>query len=126
MSSLVFPTLPGLDIATKRSEIYSTGVQAAVSGKDLRAAWWSTPKYQYTLTINFLRQANFSLQTVGDELVTLTNFYETHKGQWDSFLFNDPVDGVQRRVRFMQDSLDLEQIVRLAWKGGSIKLLSVK
>ena len=127
MSNLIFPTLPGLDIAVKRSEAFSTFVQVAASGKELRASYASTPVFHYELTFNFLRQAGYSPLTVFDELATLTGFFETHKGMWDSFLFNgDPVDGVQRRCRFEQDNLDLEQIVAKAFNGGSLKLKSVK
>ena len=73
-----------------------------------------------------MRQAGFSVLTISDELATLTTFFETHKGQWDSFLFNDPVDAVQRRVRFQEDTLTLEQIVTKAWKVEPIKLKTVK
>jgi hypothetical protein len=66
------------------------------------------------------------VNTLVDELSTLVTFFETHKGKWDSFLFNDPVDGAQRRVRFAQDNLDLERIVNLVWAGNAIELISVK
>jgi hypothetical protein len=127
MSNLVFPdTLMGFDIKVTRKEIYSTIVQSAASGKELRAGLWSTPRYSYQLNLNFVRQSGFSVNTLVDELSTLVTFFETHKGKWDSFLFNDPVDGAQRRVRFAQDNLDLERIVNLVWAGNAIELISVK
>ncbi len=126
MSNLVFPTLAGFDIKVTRKEIYSTLTQAAASGKELRASLWSTPRYRYSLNLNFVRQGGYSVNTLSDEVVTLNAFFDTHLGTWDSFLFNDPVDGVQRRVRFASDELTLERIVNLAWSGGSIDLISVK
>ena len=127
MSILVFPdTLMGIDIAVARSVIYATKIQTASSGKELRASFQSTPRYAYELTLNFLRQSGFSVNTLLDEAAALSAFYVTHRGQWDSFLYNDPVDGVQRRVRFAQDNLDLKRIVNLCWDGGTIKLISVK
>jgi hypothetical protein len=127
MSNLVFPdTLMGFDIKVTRKEIYSTIVQSAASGKELRAGLWSTPRYSYQLNLNFVRQSGFSVNTLVDELITLVTFFETHKGKWDSFLYNDPVDGVQRRVRFDMDELTLERLFNLVWSGGSIDLISVK
>ena len=196
----VFPTLPGLDIAIKRSVITSTVVQPASSGKDLRGTFWSSPKYAFDLTINFLRQASFSAQTVFDEAQTLISFFAGQGGQLTTFWLTDPfnasaaavpcgtgtggagqttqlvdllgvsvapngapalyVNGVLQvvttnytvsatglvtwvtapgsglaitwsgafyyTVRFEQDVLDMERIVNLAWKGGSLKLISVK
>ena len=127
MSNLVFPdTLAGIDIAVVRAEVYATKVQTSTSGKELRASFQSTPRYTYELTINFLRQAGWRMNMVQDELQTVTNFFTLHLGGWDSFLFNDPVDGVQRRVRFNDDTLTLTKIVNLCWTGGTIKLISVK
>ena len=124
MSSSVFPSFAGVDIAIKRSEIYATKIQTSVSGKELRASFQSTPRYRYELRLNFLRQATYN--TVTDEVAQLKTFFDTMLGAWDSFLFNDPVDSVQRRVRFEQDNMDLEQLVTGAWDGQTIKLISVK
>lgn len=196
----VFPTLPGLAIEVKRSLLTSTSVQPGTSGKELRASWWSTPKYAFDLTLNFLRQAGFSPQTAFDEAQTLISFFWGQGGKYTAFWFTDPLNSTATTVpcgtgtglagqttqlvdllgvsvapngaaslyvngalqtlttnytisstglvtwvtapgsgqaitwsgtyyytvRFDQDVLDLERIVNLAWKGGSLKLLSVK
>ena len=57
MSSLVFPSMAGLDIAIKRMPVYATKIQTASSGKELRASFQSTPRFRYSLPLNFLRQA---------------------------------------------------------------------
>jgi len=122
-----FPTLPGLDISVKRSEIYSTLVQPGATGKEQRASFQSTPRFQFDLTFNFFRQTGFSANTVSDELAALQTFFETQKGQWDTFSFTDPVDSTVRTCRFAQDQLDIERIVALAWKGASaVRLISTK
>lgn len=126
MSNSVFPEFMGFDIKVSRKEIYSTLVQSPASGKELRAALWSTPRYRYSLNLNFVRQSGFSVNTLVDEVAILNAFFEAHLGTWDSFLFNDPVDGVQRRVRFVSDELSLERIANLVWSGGTIELISVK
>lgn len=122
-----FPTLPGLNIAIKRTEIYSTLVQPGATGKEQRASFQATPRFQFDLTFNFFRQAAFSAQTVFDELSSLQTFFETQKGQWDTFNFTDPVDSTVRTCRFAQDTMDIERIVYLCWKGASaMKLISTK
>lgn len=122
-----FPTLPGLDIAVKRTELYSTLVQPAASGKELRATFWSTPKFQYELTFNCFRQTGFSANTVSDELAALQTFFESQLGQFNTFNFTDPVDSTVKVCRFAQDTMDIERIVNLCWKGASaVKLIQVK
>ena len=122
-----FPTLPGLDISVKRTDVYSTMVQAGGTGKEQRASVQATPRYRFELTFNFFRQTNFSAQTTFDELASLVTFFETQKGRWDAFNFTDPVDGTVRTCRFDQDELDIQRIVQLCWKGVSaVKLISTK
>lgn len=113
MSSLVFPTFPGLDVSVKRTPMFDTVVQQARSGKELRAAWRANPRYAYKLKINVLRQASAL-----HEIQTLVNFFETHRGRWDSFLYADPYDSVQRRVRFDQDKLEAERVALATVSGG--------
>ena len=87
MSSLVFPTMAGLDIAIKRTPVYATKVQTASSGKELRASFQSTPRFRYSLPLNFLRQAVLNMD--GDEAAQLLAFFGAHKGKWDSFWLPD-------------------------------------
>ena len=100
MSNQIFPALPGFDIAVKRTPLFSTQIQAAPSGKELRASWWSFPRWQYDLTLNFVRQAGFSAQTLYDEAATLVSFHAQHRGSWDSFLFSDPYDSSDTAMGF--------------------------
>jgi uncharacterized protein (TIGR02217 family) len=86
----VFPTLPGLDIGVKRTIQFATSVQtSASSGKELRAQWWSSPRYEWELDFNFLRQNGFG-QATYDEALSLHNFFDAVGGQYTSFWFTDP------------------------------------
>ena len=122
----LFPTFKGIDVAVKRSEIYSTLIQAGATGKEQRASFQSTPRYQFELTFNFLRQTGYSTNTVSDELATLQAFFESVLGQFGTFTFTDPVDSTVRTCRFAQDNDDLTRIGAKVWDGGVIKIITVK
>jgi len=93
MSQLVFPSdLPGFDIKVKRGEMYSTMIQAAASGKELRASFQSSPRVQYELTLNAVRQSGFSNRVFSDEPNQLRALMAAVRGRWDTFLFTDPLE----------------------------------
>jgi hypothetical protein len=122
MSSEIFPDLPGLDIKIRRRQQHKTAVLTSLNGKEHRASWWTTPRYEFTLRFNFLRQK----PEIGlDEVATLSEFMQRHKGQFDSFLFDDPVDGVQRRVRFASDEIEVTRFLGGVYEG-SVDLIEVK
>lgn len=124
MSMEVFPSLPGLDIAITRQSIRATSILTSRSGKELRAKWWSEPRYKYSLTFNVLRQTGYD--TTEDELAVLHEFWMRHYGPWDTFLFDDPVDGERRRVRFVSDDFDLTRVAEDAFESRQLELISVK
>lgn len=86
MSVSIYPTLAGSLIDVSRETIYDTVVQRESNGRELRVARQTAARYRYSITYDFLRQD----YSGGDELATLSNFFATHKGGWDSFLFTDP------------------------------------
>jgi hypothetical protein len=123
MSDLLFPLdLPGVDIKIERTPIYSTAVLEAQSGKEQRASWWSAPRYKYVVQVNFMR----SNGPDGDEGYRLIDFLDQHAGRFDSFLLDDPYDGVQRRVRFDDDALLTARVLDGVWEALKIALISVK
>ena len=91
MSALVFPTLAGIDIAVKRTPVFSTLVQTSISGKETRARFQSAPRYRYDLPLNFARQYGFSVQTTADEVALLSALFNSVQGKWDSFWLPDPM-----------------------------------
>lgn len=88
MSNAVFPDLPGIDIKVKKTPMWSTRVQTAASGKELRATLFSYPLYKITLSCNVLRAGAEA------ELQNVIGFFNSRKGRFDSFLFTDPLDSV--------------------------------
>jgi uncharacterized protein (TIGR02217 family) len=100
MSTALFPSLRGIDIEISRTTTFSTLIQTAASGKELRASFWTTPRWVYEMTINFVRQSGFSAKTLVDELQQLASFFNAVRGAWDSFLLVDPVNGNPSGVSF--------------------------
>ena len=128
MSDLVFPTLPGMDTKVEREEVYAAVVHTASSGKEQRGRFQTTPRYRYTLTFSLLRDsvAAPSPHQALSETAVVKSFFDQHYGQWDSFLFNDPIDSVQRRVRFASDSLTYEQLADGVFAIKKLQLITVK
>jgi phage-related protein len=127
MSNNVFPSLPGLDINVEREVIYRDTTHEVQSGKEYRTRWWSTPRYRYKLKFSVLRNSvNAPAPWAAySEIAILLNFFDVHAGSWDSFLYNDPYDGTQVRVRFEQDSLPTTQVTSGIWEC-SFSLITVK
>jgi hypothetical protein len=101
MSTLLFPSgLKGLDIEVDRTSQFSTLIQTGASGKEQRATFWTSPRWTYEWTLNFVRQAGFSAKTLSDELLQLASFFNTMRGAWDSFYFIDPVNGTPSACPF--------------------------
>lgn len=96
MSNLVFPidiagALPNL----RRKPMFSTGVQTAVSGVELRAAWQSFPRYKYTLSLEFLKS-----DPVYAEFQRVATAFCGTLGQYDTFLIVDPNDSIAVQTGF--------------------------
>lgn len=87
MSSAIFPTLPGLMWDVLKSPTWNTKVQQSVSGKEVRATFFSSPIWKWTLQYEVLRQA-----TAFQEIQSLIGFFNARQGKFDSFLYSDPSD----------------------------------
>lgn len=87
MSNIQFPTLPGLTWDYTLAPMFSTEVQQATSGREVRAAFWSAPLWKIDLTYEFLRDdAQHVDQSGYSELQQLVGFFLARQGQFDSFL----------------------------------------
>jgi hypothetical protein len=95
MSSNIFPTLAGVQMGVERSVFYDTVIQREASGRELRIARQTSPRYRYRLSFDFLRQ-----DSAGDEAATLQGFYLANSGPYDSFLFLDPYDSTVTNQQF--------------------------
>jgi len=86
MSNHYFPTLPGLNWSNKKTPIWSTNIQTSSSGKELRASYFSYPKWQFSLSYEFLRENGEA------ELQALIGLFNQCRGSFDTFLYSDPDD----------------------------------
>lgn len=84
MSNQVYPALVGAQMDVEREALYGTVVQTEASGRELRVAQQAGARYRYRIRYDFLRQ-----DASPDEAGSLTFFFASHRGSWDSFLFTD-------------------------------------
>lgn len=97
MSNQTFPTIAANRMES-RTPFFETTIQSSDSGAEYRLKRREVG-YRYRLTLQCRSSAN--------EYTDLFGFFEEHGGSQDSFLFTDPMDGIQRRVRFDQDELEV-------------------
>jgi uncharacterized protein (TIGR02217 family) len=83
--------MPILAYPLVRSPIWKTRRQENISGKEVRIADWSYPRYKWELTFAGLRQGTNDQATYA-EMSQLMGFFDTLKGGWDSFLYKDTDD----------------------------------
>lgn len=91
MSTSVLPSLAGLGFEVIRTPIWKTRVQPNVSGKEVRIAEQTYPRWRWDLTYNVLRQGTVH-GTAYTELAQLAGFFNARKGRFDSFLYADADD----------------------------------
>lgn len=87
MSNAIYPSLPGILWPIAKSPIWKTNIQESMSGKEIRTAVMTYPRWQFTLAYEFLRSA-----AAFKELQQLADFYNARYGAFDDFLFNDESD----------------------------------
>lgn len=87
MSNLVFPNLPGINIAVTRRPEWMTEVKEALNGQETAIAQRAWPRWHYTLQFEVLR--SMQGQT---ERQQLEAFFNKHRGRADDFLFVDIED----------------------------------
>lgn len=86
MSNAIFPSLPGLSWSVVKSPQWSTRSQKAISGRELRAAFYSSPLWTFKLSYEVLRAG------AERELQQIVGFFNARQGMFDSFLYVDPTD----------------------------------
>jgi uncharacterized protein (TIGR02217 family) len=85
VSSLVYPTLPGLKFDSVRTPLWRTRVEEAVSGKETRMAYRQFPRIRFELQYEILRD-----YIAPSELKALVGLFNAMQGRFDTFLFTDP------------------------------------
>lgn len=87
MSNAIFPTLIGLGWNVVRTPEWSTRRRRSVSGKEIRIRNWSYPIWHWELTYDYLPSA-----AATPDYQTLTAFFNSRSGGFDSFLYQDADD----------------------------------
>jgi uncharacterized protein (TIGR02217 family) len=87
MSTQVLPALAGLGFDVVRQPRWSNSTQRSVSGKTTRIAYWNYPLWTWTLKFDFLRADPTNV-----EWQQLVSFFNSMRGGFDSFLFDDVDD----------------------------------
>jgi hypothetical protein len=116
-----FPSFPSRSITVRRRALFSTKIQTAASGRELRASWQSRPKHEYQITFEALvagRDGKTQPQA-------LFEFYAQMRGAFGTFDFTDPLDGRTRTCRFAEDGLEMERFTLHHWKTAGIKIIEV-
>ena len=93
----IFPALPGLGWSVTKAPRFSTRIQRAVTGRELRALDQPWPIWTWTLTYTLLRDKWDTRAIIGpgvgyDELRSLAGFFLQQQGSFQPFLFDDPTD----------------------------------
>lgn len=87
MSNAVLTLPPGLGWDSTREPLWDTVVKTSVSGREVRSANQSYPRWQYNCKFEVLRA-----RTAFPEMQALAAFYNARSGAYDSWLFNDVDD----------------------------------
>jgi hypothetical protein len=127
MSDLMFPNnLPGMSAEIERGTNYRTTIYKTVSGGEQRVLWGPNPIKRFRLQMVLRSDVNAPAPWAAySELDLIHNFIDQHKGSFDSFLFTDPDDNVQYRVRFAEDEISMERVVQGVWTA-EIDLVTVE
>ena len=151
MSNNVFPALPLASISMSVEPRYRTKILESVSGKELRVNWRGSARAVYTLKFNGARtttsgRGTFTASTGAwvpspsgnwNEYEVISSFLTTHRGSWDSFLFNPASYGVMHpptldmaiypliRVRLVEDSIVYTRFLQGHYAIDSLQLIQV-
>jgi uncharacterized protein (TIGR02217 family) len=92
VSNEIFPVLPGLTWNIEREHEWRNAVRESDSGRSFSRAMWTYPVRHYKLEYEFLRSGAQA------ELQALMGFFDRHKGDYDTWLFDDPLDNATSAI----------------------------
>jgi hypothetical protein len=92
MTLPVYPSLPGLTFTVVKTPKFSTLIDDAPNGYDVRLSQMTNPLWSFLLMYDFLHDFFWGSFTTVSELRTLMGFFNANYGSGGSFLFTDPDD----------------------------------
>ncbi len=87
MSTNVLPSLKGIGFDVVRTPVWDSIVQTSISGKEVRIANQTSPRWTWEIPYDFLRSDPANL-----EFQSLIGFFNARQGQFDTFLYEDADD----------------------------------
>lgn len=87
---LIGTGLPGLTFSTHKKPMWRTEVASAVNGKEVRTARMEVPIWQFEVKFDFLDSRDDADPT--EQMETLAGFFNTQRGKWGAWLYQDPTD----------------------------------
>jgi uncharacterized protein (TIGR02217 family) len=87
MSTAILPSLAGLGFPVTRTPVWDTVLQQNISGKEVRVALQSYPRWKWELSFTVLRSS-----AAYTELQQLAGFFNARQGMFDTFLYQDADD----------------------------------
>ena len=89
-----FPVLPGQSWSVHKRPTFSTRVASHVSGREVRAPFYSQTLYEFELTFDGLASTAAYPGLGTNSLQSLMGLYLQVQGQFGTFLYTDPADNV--------------------------------
>ena len=83
----VLPALAGRKMESTKTPHFSTGVKSLASGREVRTSFWSSPKWSFNLSYEFIRN-----RVTQPELSKLWGFFATQLGKFGAWFYQDPYD----------------------------------
>lgn len=116
------PTFQGMKLTMTKEPIWATKIHTSSSGLESRIALQGTPRYRYSMEIEFLRTAKNN-----NECATLIDFLNARAGSWDWFFITDPstTPPIAQKVRFEGDGFTMKQFAH-GYYSAQFKLITVK
>lgn len=113
---------PGLLLKTQKTPLWATKVHTSSSGLESRIALQSTPRYRYSVEIEFLRN-----RATLTEATDLLAFLNARYGSFDFFNFYDKLQVTPGYVyvRFEDDGFTFKEFASGFWSA-NLKLISLK
>lgn len=115
MGNSVFPVLPGLAWNVLKTPQWSTQIQRAKSGRELRASLFTRPLWSIRMSYELLRSG------AQQELQQLVGFFNARQGSFDSFLYADPDDNAVTQAMFGTGDSSTKQFQLLRPYGGFVE-----
>lgn len=97
MGTSVFPNIPSVIWAVRKTPQFSTSVQRSVSGKELRAQLYTYPIWELELTYEILQDRVINSQ---NDIQVMIGFFLARAGSFDNFNYSDPDDNAVTNQAF--------------------------